>query len=115
MPMNKKEFLEIPLSDLVGDSSLPDPVTYQYYKNLKNRKMAEETREIVVCPAFNSDLLLTENIAYPDTYMLCKITSKGYGFHIDVPKYPVPPASDICRRWTASRQSPDMCGHIPMI
>ena len=39
MPMNKKEFLEIPLSDLVGDSSLPDPVTYQYYKNLKNRKI----------------------------------------------------------------------------
>ena len=37
--MNKKEFLEIPLSDLVGDSSLPDPVTYQYYKNLKNRKI----------------------------------------------------------------------------
>lgn len=31
--------------------------------NLKNRKMAEETREIVVCPAFNSDLLLTENIS----------------------------------------------------
>lgn len=37
--MNKKEILEIPLSDLVGDSSLPDPVTYQYYKNLKNRKI----------------------------------------------------------------------------
>ena len=37
--MNKKEFLEIQLSDLVGDSSLPDPVTYQYYKNLKNRKI----------------------------------------------------------------------------
>lgn len=37
--MNKKEFLEIPLSDLVGDSSLPDPVTYQYYKQLKNRKI----------------------------------------------------------------------------
>ena len=39
MPMTKKEFLEIPLSDLVGDSSLPDPVTYQYYKNLLNRKI----------------------------------------------------------------------------
>ena len=37
--MEKKEFLEIPLSDLVGDSFLPDPVTYQYYKNLKNRKI----------------------------------------------------------------------------
>ena len=37
--MNKKEFLEIPLSDLVGDSPLPDPVTYQYYKQLKNRKI----------------------------------------------------------------------------
>ena len=37
--MNKKEFVEIPLNDLVGDSSLPDPITYQYYKNLKNRKI----------------------------------------------------------------------------
>ena len=39
MPMNNKEVLEIPLSDLVGDSSLPDPVTYQYYKQLKYRKI----------------------------------------------------------------------------
>lgn len=31
--MEKKETLTIPLSDLVGDSSLPDPVTYQYYSN----------------------------------------------------------------------------------
>lgn len=33
------DFLTIPLSDLVGDNTLPDPVTYQYYKQLKNRRI----------------------------------------------------------------------------
>lgn len=37
--MNKKEVLEIPLSELGLDNPLPDPITYQYYKNLKNRKI----------------------------------------------------------------------------
>ena len=36
MPMKNKETLTIPLSDLCQDSSLPDPATYQYYKNLKD-------------------------------------------------------------------------------
>ena len=39
MPMENKEILEIPLKDLGLDNSLPDPVMYQYYKNLKNRKL----------------------------------------------------------------------------
>ena len=37
--MNNKDTLTIPLSDLGLDNSLPDPVTYQYYKNLKDRKI----------------------------------------------------------------------------
>ena len=39
MPMKNKETLTIPLSDLGLDNSLPDPVTYQYYKQLKDRKI----------------------------------------------------------------------------
>lgn len=31
--------LTIPLSDLVGDNTLPDPIMYQYYKQLKNRRI----------------------------------------------------------------------------
>lgn len=37
--MVNKELLEIPLSDLGLNDSLPDPVTYQYYKGLKERKI----------------------------------------------------------------------------
>ena len=37
--MKNKETLTIPLSDLGLDNSLPDPVTCQYYKNLKDRKI----------------------------------------------------------------------------
>ena len=37
--MNKKETLTIPLTDLVEDASLPDPAMYQYYKQLKNRRI----------------------------------------------------------------------------
>lgn len=37
--MKNKETLTIPLGDLGLDNSLPDPVTYQYYKNLKDRKI----------------------------------------------------------------------------
>ena len=39
LPMENKEILEIPLSNLGLDNSLPDPITYQYYKNLKERKI----------------------------------------------------------------------------
>ena len=37
--MNKKETLTIPLTDLVEDASLPDPAMYQYYKQLKSRRI----------------------------------------------------------------------------
>lgn len=37
--MTKMDILTVPLSDLVGDSNLPDPIMYQYYKNLKDRKI----------------------------------------------------------------------------
>ena len=37
--------------------------TIKIESKLGNKKMAEETRKIVVCPSFNSDLLLTENIS----------------------------------------------------
>ena len=45
--MKNKETLTIPLSDLGLDNSLPDPVTYQYYKNLKdnNYKITFEIEE----------------------------------------------------------------------
>lgn len=55
--MNKKEVLEIPLSDLVGDTSLPDPTIYQYYKNLKNRK-------IIVNEEIGDDLLETATLPF---------------------------------------------------
>ena len=61
MPMNNKEVLEIPLSDLVGDSSLPDPVTYQYYKQLKDRKIVINEQidsnivEMVMLPLLQMD------------------------------------------------------------
>ena len=59
--MNNKEVLEIPLSDLVGDSSLPDPVTYQYYKQLKDRKIVINEQidsnivEMVMLPLLQMD------------------------------------------------------------
>lgn len=37
--------------------------TIEVNSTLNNKKMAKEKREIVVCPAFNTDLLLTENIS----------------------------------------------------
>ncbi|HAU87773.1 MAG TPA: hypothetical protein DCW90_20485 [Lachnospiraceae bacterium] len=43
MLMTKMDILTVPLSDLVGDSNLPDPIMYQYYKNLKDRKIIINT------------------------------------------------------------------------
>ena len=57
--MNKKEFLEIPLKDLVGDLSLPDPVNYQYYKNLKNRK-------IIINEEIGDNLLETATLPFTE-------------------------------------------------
>ena len=59
--MIKKEVLEIPLSDLGLGDSLPDPVTYQYYKNLKDRKIiindqiGSEVVEMVMIPLLEMD------------------------------------------------------------
>lgn len=39
MLMIRKDIIEIPLEELLGGSSLPDPIAYQYYKNLKDRKI----------------------------------------------------------------------------
>ena len=59
--MNNKEVLEIPLSDLVSDTSLPDPVTYQYYKQLKDRRIVINDQidssivEMVMLPLLQMD------------------------------------------------------------
>lgn len=37
--MKNKEIIEIPLIGAQNDSTLPDPVIFQYYKNLENRKI----------------------------------------------------------------------------
>ena len=61
MPMKNKETLTIPLSDLGLDNSLPDPVTYQYYKNLKDRKIIINDQidssivEMVMIPLLDMD------------------------------------------------------------
>ena len=61
MPMKNKETLTIPLSDLCQDTSLPDPVTYQYYKNLKDRKIiineqiTSDIVEVVMIPLLQMD------------------------------------------------------------
>ena len=59
--MENKEILEIPLKDLGLDNSLPDPVMYQYYKNLKNRKIiindqiGADIVEMVMIPLLEMD------------------------------------------------------------
>ena len=37
--IKNKETVQIPLEDLLADTTLPDPVIYQYYKNLNDRKI----------------------------------------------------------------------------
>ena len=59
--MENKEILEIPLKDLGLANSLPDPVMYQYYKNLKNRKIiihdqiGADIVEMVMIPLLEMD------------------------------------------------------------
>lgn len=48
--MNKKEVITTPLSDLISENTLPDPIAYQYYKQLQNRK-------IIINSEINDDLL----------------------------------------------------------
>lgn len=48
--MNKKEVITMPLSDLLNENTLPDPIAYQYYNQLQNRK-------IIINSEINDDLL----------------------------------------------------------
>ena len=47
--MNKKETLTIPLTDLIEDSSLPDPAMYQYYKQLKTDELLSILKLMIHC------------------------------------------------------------------
>lgn len=55
------EFLELDLEKLLNGGSLPDPVMYQYYKNLKQRKIVindaigAEIVEMVILPLLEMD------------------------------------------------------------
>ena len=55
------EFLELDLEKLLNGGNLPDPVTYQYYKNLKQRKIiindaiGAEIVEMVILPLLEMD------------------------------------------------------------
>ena len=55
------EFIEMDLGELLNKGSLPDPVMYQYYKNLNNRKIVindaigAEIVEMVILPLLEMD------------------------------------------------------------
>lgn len=55
------EFIELDLNALLGNSGLPDPVMYQYYKNLGQRKIiindtiGAEIVEMVILPLLEMD------------------------------------------------------------
>lgn len=69
--MVNKELLEIPLSDLGLNDPLPDPVTYQYYKRLKERK-------IIINEQIGSDIV--EMVMLP----LLEMDNDGTGKPIDI-------------------------------
>lgn len=69
--MVNKELLEIPLSDLGLNDSLPDPVTYQYYKGLKERK-------IIINEQISSDIV--ETVMLP----LLEMDNDGTGKPINI-------------------------------
>ena len=55
------EYIEMDLGELLNKGSLPDPVMYQYYKNLNNRKIVindaigAEIVEMVILPLLEMD------------------------------------------------------------
>lgn len=55
------EFIELDLNELVKGGNLPDPIMYQYYKNLNNRKIVindtigAEIVEMVILPLLEMD------------------------------------------------------------
>lgn len=59
--MDNKEIISMPLSDLLGDTSLPDPVTFQYYKNLSKRRIiineeiGDDLLEMAILPLMEMD------------------------------------------------------------
>ncbi len=59
--MEDNEILEIPLDELMADTTLPSPEMYQYYKNLKSRKIiinkqiGKEIVETVMIPLLEMD------------------------------------------------------------
>lgn len=69
--MVNKELLEIPLSDLGLNDSLPDPVIYQYYKGLKERK-------IIINEQISSDIV--ETVMLP----LLEMDNDGTGKPINI-------------------------------
>ena len=69
--MVNKKLLEIPLSDLGLNDPLPDPVTYQYYKGLKERK-------IIINEQIGSDIV--EMVMLP----LLEMDNDGTGKPIDI-------------------------------
>jgi ATP-dependent Clp protease protease subunit len=78
MKEKDSEIFEIPLSELTsaGDSGLPDPVLYQYYKNLKNRKIiindqiGAEIVEMVILPLLEMD---NDGTNEPIEIILCTV------------------------------------------
>ena len=70
--MEKKELLEVPLSDLLpGGDALPDPIRYQYYKNLKDRK-------IIINDSIDSNIV--ETVMIP----LLEMDNDGTGKPIEI-------------------------------
>nr|DAN67920.1 MAG TPA: Protease subunit of ATP-dependent Clp protease [Caudoviricetes sp.] len=71
MPMKNKDLLEVPLAELDLDKTLPSPVMYQYYKNLKDRK-------IIINEQIGSDIV--ENVMIP----LLEMDNDGTGKPIEI-------------------------------
>lgn len=71
MPMKNKDLLEVPLAELDLDKTLPSPVMYQYYRNLKDRK-------IIINEQIGSDIV--ENVMIP----LLEMDNDGTGKPIEI-------------------------------
>lgn len=86
MPMDKKELLEIPIADLGVDNTLPDPVIYQYYKQLKNRRIiinseiSDDLLEYAIIPFIEMD---NDDTGRPIEIMITTVGGEIYsGFNL---------------------------------
>ena len=86
MPMDKKELLEIPIADLGVDNTLPDPVIYQYYKQLKNRRIiinseiSDDLLEYAIIPFMEMD---NDDTGRPIEIMITTVGGEIYsGFNL---------------------------------